>query len=598
MYYRQEDWIELGINTCCEQMFYSIIKELVNQKTYISWQYRYSNTLTILDELADAVSLLQHTGFGYRYTQTLLDEIESTFKRDNLNKLYDNTDIMLSELRNLFQKGAKDTSVEKQELKKYDEILSCIELLKGIMGDYVNKIKAELERLMLDDSCKEKKYLITLCNQYITHIIANGYSWESVEKAIELLEDNTKLFRERVVSFFNYFNFSENEFRILFLTSTLLPEIETETIRIYKNNERRNLSSTEQDFYEQNKSGKNILEIKVNALNAYEAKNKAEVKKDTYFGVKKFYEPKIVNSNHAKILIYDKLGSPSIQEKDSSYQNYLFNSTKISANMKKFLNLDISDSDLNKISTSLHYHNIAMESTNDTTRLVNMWIALESLIEGSETIIIERICRYTVPTNVTRYIFNLCLAIGKELRHMALKEGEFQIGNIAISSDVLRANNILEILFTNENVLEDDLYVKLKHNTLLRFKIYDIIESIFKDAKKLHSRLNEHKKHIDWQLRRIYKVRNLIMHNGIDYKRLKQLSFHLHNYYIQLVHNLLYDLKAYPRWSIQTALKHRELTLSNFLNILDNSPDKLTLEMLIQPDLIYVKTVEGNLWKK
>jgi len=69
------------------------------------------------------------------------------------------------------------------------------------------------------------------------------------------------------------------------------------------------------------------------------------------------------------------------------------------------------------------------------------------------------------------------------------------------------------------------------------------VKSYFKSPQDLAGSIKLHNKNIEWQLCRIYRARNHIMHQGSHLFGLRQLIQHLHTYYATTIHVLIHDLK-------------------------------------------------------
>ena len=74
------------------------------------------------------------------------------------------------------------------------------------------------------------------------------------------------------------------------------------------------------------------------------------------------------------------------------------------------------------------------------------------------------------------------------------------------------------------------LYAALKENVLLRTRIFNLRKEL-DDSKKVLEKLQKHEKKILWQLKRIYRARNLSTHAGITVDNVTYLVNNLHNYF-------------------------------------------------------------------
>lgn len=581
MKYCQDFWQKYGINEESEKLFYSFLKELMFQKTFVSWQYKYSNMKTILDEIISYCSLLEKSNKGYGYLHDLITEAKSIYNRDYIGKLYLNIFDKLTSLETSSNELLQEKNAQDKIIKR---ISSDALLLKGLLYDYQDRVQRKLESLISENKVKEKRYFLSLCRQYVTSVVADGYSPRTVQESIAF-ENNDKSFRDRLGQFFNFFNFNEQNFNAYYLIETALPVINNHEITITKDIDPENTNLVE--FCKQS-HGAYVLCVTTKSISFNEAKQKADEVKNSYLGVRQFYSPLSNAKEFDKVYISNSENQFHVLNQHESWQDYLFNSKKLDVNIDNFMQLqsNLSNSDFRKLSTSLQYHNIALENHNDTTRLVNMWISAESLIEKNNGTIIDAICRYISSSNTTRYVFNLCEALSHRLKFY-LNEPK---------RPTIKARELLQYFFIDDSEIKDKLFSKFPDDPLLINRITEIKENTFASREKLKERLEQHTQSIDWQIRRIYKVRNSIMHDGVSSKRVRQLTFHLHKYYIQTMHNLIYDLRCCPDWSIQTALIHRKSLLDDFIKIL-GSKENINIDSLLDIHKIYDENRGDVIWK-
>ena len=96
---------------------------------------------------------------------------------------------------------------------------------------------------------------------------------------------------------------------------------------------------------------------------------------------------------------------------------------------------------------------------------------------------------------------------------------------------------------------------------------------MLEDAKAVAANLEFTCRNIEWQIKRIYRVRNAIVHTGSATALLPQLTQHLHCYLIKAIHTVLIDLDRQPRWRIRDSLEHRLKLFEYVVDFFRKKPD-------------------------
>ena len=70
--------------------------------------------------------------------------------------------------------------------------------------------------------------------------------------------------------------------------------------------------------------------------------------------------------------------------------------------------------------------------------------------------------------------------------------------------------------------------------------------------------------------KRIYRLRNNIVHQGKNFPETRQLVNHLHAYFIRTIHTIIHDLKMNQSWGINDVFEHRIMLYDYFKSRLKN----------------------------
>ena len=348
--------------------------------------------------------------------------------------------------------------------------------------------------------------------------------------------------------------------------------------------------------------------VKVSSCDPYSARDIAEQTLESIFAVCKLYQvSKLAKIKHDLVLVREKLGNGKsyIIEPDISRLGYIRDAKKPTESIELFAKLQgkLRTEDADQIMASMQYHKMAMYASTDDSRLVNLWIAMESLIGRSNRNIIDTICHYVPVSIATDYVYqiarNFPIAIRKFWRNSETESLRTMLNSS--TEHILEPRDLLNILLDKEEGdLINNFYEFVKDNPLLLFRIHYLRQRVFKSPKTLSKAIDTHRLNIDWQLRRIYRARNHVMHRGVCVPQTRQLIQHLHTYYINEINTIINDLVWHPNWGIPEALEHRLLLYEMLQKRLkDHEKSPISQEEILKPFKILFmnKATSPILWQ-
>lgn len=204
-------------------------------------------------------------------------------------------------------------------------------------------------------------------------------------------------------------------------------------------------------------------------------------------------------------------------------------------------NMSLSGGSFRKFNRAVDLHGIS--STNDLpeNQLLNIWIALETLVpshtNGGGKVV--KVCNALIPIMMKNYLRRLVEDLAADL----ILWNRFKIGKLVKTIDNAKNKNlyqkILELISIEENAeLRSKLYVELGNFHLLRFRVFELSE-LFRKPDVLLKKIAIHEKKVSWQLRRIYRTRNLIVHTGRSIPYINSLIENAHDYLDQTMNMIV-----------------------------------------------------------
>lgn len=238
-----------------------------------------------------------------------------------------------------------------------------------------------------------------------------------------------------------------------------------------------------------------------------------------------------------------------------------------------------------QVATALEQHSVALASIDPKVRFVNMWVALETLVgQDHNSSIIDNIVRTILPQVVHR-------RINKIIKYLAMCLHEYGFCGVIpdntgwfynstqarVQSDEL----LLALTGAGGSDVQDKLAEITANHPLLCNRLFAVYK-VVRDSKTLLQRLQESEKRINWQLRRIYRARNLLVHTGSPVTPLSYLAPNLEYYFSVTLERVLHDLLQHPNWTLERSFEYRRIQYNYLLDQLLRNPASVTVDHFLE----------------
>lgn len=594
---KNEDWEAWGIIRDHHKFICLRWEEIFSEETYDSWQVRTVNFEYILYEMLDAVeTTLSYQPF-HKNIELLIGEARHSCKLDPIiTKHFPHAEDYLSKLEQCYKNRVK--SGNRPSILEFRKLLFVI---LEYIRDYKDLLIKRINNLILDPQGGDNIELYKLTMALGVVLKTEGYSISSLRDSFDILIDNSiPNFEDRFNKLISVFSSKEIEYECSFHVILAREEIDLSSygITFHSNRPDGPLAEPETQFFDQDRDSYRIS-IKIKALDPYSARAKAEHALENVFAAYNLYQPnRYPKFKHKFSLIISEAGDQFCLEKDDSRLKYIRDSKKPAKSVSTLIRLvgGMPEDNSGRLTASLQYHRLAMNAHTDEARLVNLWIAMESLIQADQGSIIDNICRY-IPTSLgLEYVRETIKNLAISMRSVWRYSDKTELLELLQFSDNFRLHQVdlLGILVDGPQSEKVNLFSAIISEAhLLRYRFFSLYKNMFKSPQKLANQISTHRMNIEWQICRIYRVRNYIMHIGVCPPRIRQLIQHLHSYYILLIHGLLHDMRNHNEWGVEHAIENRLLLYDMFMSRLNNNDqDPLTVEELLYPDEILVQRTE------
>ncbi len=219
-----------------------------------------------------------------------------------------------------------------------------------------------------------------------------------------------------------------------------------------------------------------------------------------------------------------------------------------------------------KFFRSAQLHSMALGSDAQENQILNLWISLESLVpsetKSDDAANIEHIVRSIAPFLNIEYFERLLKNLGKDMlrwNRRVTRKALRSVPGKKLTDKLVKLLALSE--FDAERIF---LEAEFKDYHLLRDR-FEYFREVFSSPQKTVEALDAHRLRLEWQIRRIYRTRNIIVHSGNTPPYTRALIEHAHDY-LDSVLSTLVKLASHPKTvnSVAQGFKHVELKYDTY----------------------------------
>lgn len=242
-----------------------------------------------------------------------------------------------------------------------------------------------------------------------------------------------------------------------------------------------------------------------------------------------------------------------------------------------------------------------MQAVAPESRLTNFWVALEALLVDHDGSIIEKVIKYIPSSLALSYCSRLLRANAIQLAafiraasHRGLPEAaglRTLLGVPARGRISIDPASLAELLV--DDARAGRLFTLCAKHPLLIFRLNQVRDKI-KSTSDLRQSLEGHREGVGWQLGRIYRARNSLVHRGTLPRRAEYLIQHLHTYLSMTLHYLVREIGDSSILTVTAAFARRRALYEVYLSkVTDKS---LTFRNLTSEATCWLTTSEAPIW--
>ncbi|MEO8535787.1 MAG: hypothetical protein ABI441_18670 [Flavobacterium sp.] len=497
----------------------SLIEELVStcQLTYLT-NNEYSQATA-----AELVNILNENNDGLKFSkvnrQYFLEQLKNT-KKENYSRIVQACRIVLQEnsnyleyLFNEIEKSLNNFDETQDENIVYNEIKRILLQLNYLFTELVNKGYA-------------KNYLYNLFQVLFIYKKKSDYTFS------ERYSEWITLKNRQPENFTVIFNIKSNNFQI-----SQLQKIDANYLAI-QNKKRKDfktiVSKRVYNFLEDNKMS-NMIALKVSSLDPFKAleATREKLSKDLDLYHLGYNSSNIEIDDQAAVIGEENPSKSTtipvnyqidtyVDQSESSYERLLDKIKKINSN-------NIDDDSYDKIFSAIRYLRTGGESPELETKLLNYWIGLEYIFTSfnAEEKTIDRIRKFYATSHSLIYAKRNLLDFHNTLSRHNLNESINDFDN--------------SLMYLTKNKTYNDIILNTD-NELLKFRAL-FFQKWVQDPSNIATAIRKHSENIRWNLTRLYRIRNEIVHNAAIKNNIHVNISHM-KYYLTFILNSILDFMS------------------------------------------------------
>lgn len=553
-----------------------LLEELLFDYSLDTYKPSAMNTSLLCIEALKLISDIEQQNIDKNNLTHVVKELSLNLRKDNVAKslLSISVDSILKEL-----------SDESSPISNTKTILEIIyDEIK--LGKY-RKENEKLLGIAIRDG-NEKNEIRALTRSYVTTLINLGYHSNYLYPATLdyfYWRDPCVTSVEDIFGYFKLFKDEDNEYIVIFIASKLFEEIndscEKMDLKISQADNDNEVFINKHDFRINTDSQVYVKVDSIKSKDIFSARETAENRIEILSTLMTLFHHKERPSWDSECLVIDKKNNKS-RIVDISMNPMLkcidMKSKKASKELNKLIsNFALHDDSLLKFTRSSELHSLALTSESRENQLLNLWIALETLVPSNasrKTAKINNIIESLIPFLSLNYIPRLLQKLASDIFNYDRKLFFTYLKKIRGESSIEKLANLL--LLPEYQTIKLDLYKKFDQFHLLRNRCH-FFESYIKSGKSIKSLLKTHNERIDWQLRRIYRTRNIIVHTGRTPSFTGILIENIHDYLdVLMSFTVILASNDHKINNLEQVFKIVDIRYKDYLNDLKNNPGDIT----------------------
>lgn len=534
-------WI--NIQGCINLLFFAeLVNELLFDYSIPSNRVATLNSHYLCIDALSAISGIENNGVPEGTLKPIMEELYVSLQKD---PAFDDADKPLNYFVK-YQNERYRISTNVSELN-YDELKKTAQALDSRFFEkdqYYQNLKSKIIDIVVENQIDEQPCLFRLVKSLLTELINAGYSKRYIYTiANELFEaPKANVSSPTLINnFFDQFKFEKRDFCVVLIVnkskiSRFIKYIDNLHI---KDKIKPRTSSFSEESFLKIKSTQGFLEV---VMQAYDPFSAAESVKHAISINSAFY--RLCDHDYhydiysVKCGVYDDRTFYKVVREKSAVSH-----TKMPSRKQIVENMEASEKALESMTDKLNYrdylsminatlfHSQSLDSTSEQNQLLDLWAIFESVLNISNKHTsdrIQQVCMYLIPILKRKYIFSLFSQLTNDIKNYSESEYNKIVGNITDEAEIVQ--KVCEFIVLEENQDALNMFLQNCNDFPLLKERIEYYAKMFRTPFQVYEFVEKHAERVKWQIMRIYRNRNLIVHNGDTMPYVDLLIENLHSY--------------------------------------------------------------------
>lgn len=549
-----DNWAD--INKCKNLLFFAqLVNELLFDYSIPSNRISTLNTHYLCYDAISTIHSIDYHGVPEGTLKPIMKELYVSLSKDVVFSLCGESPLKYFVK---YQKENYRYTTNTDELN-YDEAKKVVFAInkKYFCGSwYISELKSKIRDIIIENKEESQQNLFRLTKSMLTELINAGYSTKYIyEQTNRCFYNRQKEINspEEINTFLNTFDFKDQEFSVIFIVNKqqiLIQSIDN-NMDCLNTFPARTTTLMEKKFLQKEPEEKYLI-LKVKEYDPYVAAEYGEKMLDNNAAFYKMYDHNYkFNINSVRCGVYDESNYFTLIEESKSAVQRVKTPSKeqIRENMntvEEALKSVANNNHLNEFFALLNaasFHSLSLDSASEQNQLLDLWSIFETILDISNKHTndrIQQICMYLVPILKRRYIYSLFLQLANDIKNYSVeKYNEITNSNMKEFETV---KSICNFIILEEHKHERDAFLSSCNDFPLLKERIEYYNQMLSTPYKVYQFVEKHSERVRWQIMRIYRNRNLIIHNGESMPYLKLLIENLHSYVDDFLNYTVFSL--------------------------------------------------------